>query len=70
MLVRCLPGEPACDARALRKQDRRQQGLADRAAGTERPAWSAPLYRYTSNLGRQVPLQSARVSRTSLATAL
>jgi len=54
MLARCLQGEPARDEKALRKQDRRQQGLADRAVGTERPAWSAPLYRYTSKLSRQV----------------
>lgn len=54
MLARCLKGEPARDEKALRKQDRRQQGLADRTVGTERPAWSAPLYRYTSKLSRQV----------------
>jgi hypothetical protein len=54
MLARCLKGEPAGDEKALRKQDRRQQGLADQAVGTERPAWSAPLYRYTSKLSRQV----------------
>lgn len=54
MLVRCLPGEAAQDEKALRKQDRRQQGLADTGVGTERPAWSAPLYRYTSKLSRQV----------------
>lgn len=54
MLARCLPGEAAHDEKALRKQDRRQQGLADQGVGTERPAWSAPLYRYTSKLSRQV----------------
>lgn len=43
MLARCLPGKPAQDEKALRKQDRRQQGLADQAVGTERPPWSAPL---------------------------
>ncbi len=54
MLARCLRGEPAQDDKVLCKQDRRQQGLADQAVGTERPAWSAPLYRYRSTLSRQV----------------
>lgn len=36
-----LPGEAAQDEKALRKQNRRQQGLPDQGVGTERPTWSA-----------------------------
>lgn len=54
MLACRLPGEVLEDEKALRKQDRRQLGLADQRGGTERPTWSARLYRYTSKLRRQV----------------
>lgn len=55
MGARGLPGEVLEDEKASREQDRRQAALADQAVGTERPPWSASLYRYTSSkLSRQV----------------
>ena len=39
------------DEKALRKQDRRQTSKTD---GTDRPDWSTPVFRYTSNVSRQV----------------
>ena len=39
------------DEKALRKQDRRQTSTTD---GTDRPDWTAPVFRYTSKLSRQV----------------
>jgi len=39
------------DEKALRKQDRRQSSQTD---GTDRPDWSAPVFRYTSKVSRQV----------------
>ena len=39
------------DEKALRKQQRRQSAETD---GTDRPDWSAPLFRYTSKVSRQV----------------
>jgi hypothetical protein len=39
------------DEKALRKQDRRQTSKTD---GTDRPDWSAPVFRYTSKVSRQV----------------
>ena len=39
------------DEKALRKQDRRQTSNTDE---TDRPDWSAPVFRYTSKVSRQV----------------
>jgi hypothetical protein len=39
------------DEKALRKQARRQTSETD---GTDRPDWSAPVFRYTSKVSRQV----------------
>jgi hypothetical protein len=39
------------DEKALRKQDRRQTSETD---GTDRPDWTAPIFRYTSKVSRQV----------------
>ena len=39
------------DDKALRKQDRRHHCVTD---GTDRPDWTAPLFRFTSKVSRQV----------------
>ena len=39
------------DDKALRKQDRRHHSVTD---GTDRPDWTAPLFRFTSKVSRQV----------------
>jgi hypothetical protein len=39
------------DEKALRKQARRQTSATD---GTDRPDWTAPVFRYTSKVSRQV----------------
>jgi len=35
------------DAKALRKQDKRQAAPTDRPDGTDRPDWTVPVFRYT-----------------------
>ena len=47
------PGGDA-DEKALAKQDRRQSASTDDTDGTDRPDWTAPLFRYTSKVSRQV----------------
>ncbi|MBU1962840.1 MAG: transposase [Gammaproteobacteria bacterium] len=42
------------DEKSLKKQDKRQAGSAESADGTDRPDWTAPLFRYTSKVSRQV----------------
>jgi hypothetical protein len=42
------------DAKALRKQDKRQAAPTDRPDGTDRPDWTVPVFRYTSKVSRQV----------------
>lgn len=52
MLLQCKMDEHGIeDEKALRKQDRRQSSKTD---GTDRPDWSAPVFRYTSKVSRQV----------------
>jgi len=46
--------EPPHDEKALRKQDKRQAARYRDPDGTDRPDWTAPLYRYTTKLSRQV----------------
>lgn len=52
LLARCLDSDE--DQKVLKKQDRRQQKLADHKVGTQRPDWSGAIYRHTSKLSRQV----------------
>jgi len=55
MCLRQLFGdEPPRDDKALRKQDQRQAGRRGDPDGTDRPDWSAPLYRFTTKVSRQV----------------
>jgi len=42
------------DEKALRKQDKRQAAPTDQPDGTDRPDWTAPVFRYTSKVSRQV----------------
>jgi hypothetical protein len=52
MLLHCKIGQHGVEEeKALRKQDRRQTSETD---GTDRPDWSAPVFRYTSKVNRQV----------------
>jgi hypothetical protein len=54
LLHRCLGADGFHDVKALRRQQRRQAQPLDAADGTDRPDWTAPLYRYTSKVSRQV----------------
>jgi hypothetical protein len=45
---------PPHDDKALRKQDKRQAARYRDLDGTDRPDWTAPLYRFTTKLSRQV----------------
>jgi len=45
---------PPTDDKALRKQDKRQAARYRDPDGTDRPLWTAPLYRFTTKLSRQV----------------
>jgi hypothetical protein len=49
-----LGPEGARDEKALAKQDRRQQRTLDHPDGTDRPDWTATLFRYTAKVSRQV----------------
>ena len=52
MLLHCRMGQHGVkDEKALRKQERRQISKSD---GTDRPDWSAPIFRYTSKVSHQV----------------
>ncbi len=51
LLQRTMGRHGIVDEKSLRKQDRRQPSKTD---GTDRPDWSAPVFRYTSKLSRQV----------------
>ena len=42
------------DEKALKKQAKRQAAKPDAPDGTDRPDWTAPLFRYTSKVSRQV----------------
>jgi hypothetical protein len=44
----------AQDAKALVKQDKRQQAKLDDPDGTDRPDWTVPLFRYAAQVSRQV----------------
>jgi hypothetical protein len=54
LLHRRLGADGFHDVKALRRQQRRQAQPLDAADGTDRPDWTAPLYRYTSKVSRQV----------------
>lgn len=49
-----LGPEGARDEKALAKQDKRQKANVDDPDGTDRPDWTAPLFRYTAKMSRQV----------------
>ncbi|MGB7550817.1 MAG: transposase [Chromatiaceae bacterium] len=49
-----LGATAAQDAKALVKQDKRQKANLDDPDGTERPDGTAPLFRYTAQVSRQV----------------
>ena len=53
-LQQTLGEDGARDEKALRKQDQRQQAEPGSDNGTDRPAWTAPIFRYTSKVSRQV----------------
>jgi hypothetical protein len=55
MLLHTTFGPERCrDEKALRRQDRRQAKSPELPDGTDRPDWTAPLFRYTSKVSRQV----------------
>ena len=49
-----LGTQAARDEKALRKQDKRQRAKPEASDSTDRPDWTAPLFRYTSKISRQV----------------
>lgn len=53
-LASTLGGDGLRDTKALRRQDRRQTKAPDQPDGTDRPDWTAPLFRYTAKVSRQV----------------
>ena len=50
-----LGGDGFNDEKAWRKQGKRQAAPTDRPDGTDRPDWTAPGFRYTSKVSREVP---------------
>jgi len=53
-LANTLGDEGLTDTKALRRQARRQAKQPDQPDGTDRPDWTAPLFRYTAKVSRQV----------------
>jgi hypothetical protein len=53
-LATTLGGDGLSDTKALRRQARRQAKRPEQADGTDRPDWTAPLFRYTAKVSRQV----------------
>jgi hypothetical protein len=54
MLATTLGGDGLTDTKALRRQARRQAKRPEQPDGTDRPDWTAPLFRYTAKVSRQV----------------
>jgi hypothetical protein len=54
MLATTLGGDGLTDTKALRRQARREAQQPDQPDGTDRPAWTVPLFRYTAKVSRQV----------------
>jgi hypothetical protein len=54
MLADTLGDDGLTDTKALRRQARRQAKQPDQPDGTDRPDWTAPVFRYTANVSRQV----------------
>ncbi|MFE8033053.1 hypothetical protein, partial [Thiohalocapsa marina] len=53
-LYQQLGTQAARDEKALRKQDKRQRAKPEASDSTDRPDWTAPLFRYTAKISRQV----------------
>ena len=53
-LARALGPKHSIDIKAWRRQARRQASAPEHPNGTDRPRWSAPLFRYASKVSRQV----------------
>jgi hypothetical protein len=54
MLAQTLGSDGLTDTKALRRQARREAKRPDQPDGTDRPAWTVPLFRYTAKVSRQV----------------
>ena len=54
ILQHTLGTEGSRDIKSLRRQARRQAKAAHQPDGTDRPRWTAPVFRYTSKVSRQV----------------
>lgn len=54
ILANTLGSDGLTDTKALRRQARRQAKQPDQPDGTDRPDWTAPLFRYTAKVSRQV----------------
>ena len=54
MLAHTLGSDGLTDTKALRRQARREAKRPDQPDGTDRPAWTVPLFRYTAKVSRQV----------------
>jgi hypothetical protein len=53
MLATTLGADGLSDTKALRRQARRQAKQPDQPDGTDRPDWTAPLFRYTAKVSRR-----------------
>ena len=54
LLQHTLGTEGSRDIKSLRRQARRQAKAPHQPDGTDRPRWTAPVFRYTSKVSRQV----------------
>jgi len=54
MLANTLGDDGLTDTKALRRQARRQTKRPEQPDGTDRPDWTAPLFRYSAKVSRQV----------------
>ncbi len=54
LLAQTLGSDGLTDTKALRRQARREAKRPDQSDGTDRPAWTVPLFRYTAKVSRQV----------------
>jgi Transposase DDE domain len=54
LLAHTLGSDGLTDTKALRRQARREAKRPDQPDGTDRPAWTVPLFRYTAKVSRQV----------------
>jgi hypothetical protein len=54
LLANTLGDDGLTDTKALRRQARRQAKPPDQPDGTDRPDWTASLFRYTAKVSRQV----------------